>query len=525
MTKMIGSYHVYVTGSNSLPKNTQIADTRQNTPAQTAPGVTGSRAHKSMVEAVVWRSRLMSCCITKNTQPTAESVAQAFQPTGMPAVESHADRLTNLPPELQRIILSMMPMNARKNYRLLNKRAEPIAASQLQHENVNSPQHLADVLNAYGNANIQALSISGSAFADTDWNTLPVSLEYLNLSQCQNLTDQGLAAALQRVPDLQHLDVSGCIRLTDQGIATALNHVPDLRHLNLSRCEGLRTVSLPLRRLEELDVSNCRHLLAIQAPEDGFPALARFNLSSCGEIVAAELTPLLQRCRSLAELNFSFCRNLAEVILSGMTALETIEARHCENLTTLRLDSHRILKKMNLAYNDSLVTVGVGNLPALEELDLSTNVQLGQETNRQMLDGVLQNAGTNLKRLNLKGRIPSDGAMPDLRLFAALDELDISRASIVGSSLSERLPPSLKILKISDTGITDRHLSGVLRKQRNLEHLEVHRSRNVTSAGLRPLRRNFPLTLQYLGVDGCTKLSTEAKAKLRAVIPDVSSTS
>lgn len=347
------------------------------------------------------------------------------------------------------------------------------------------------------------------------------NLRYLDLSACRNLTSQGLAAALRNKLDLQHLHLSENSQINDQDLATALLNVPNLRHINLSRCAGLRTINLPLHHLEDLDVSNCDNLMAIQPAEGSFPALAHLNLSSCNRIDSTALNALLKSCPSLGKLNISFCENLAEVALSGMNALENVEASHCTGLTTLRLENHPALKRISLTNNESLVNLIAGNLPALEELDLSRNARPQGETNSHVLNGVLQNAGTNLKLLNLQGRIPSDETMPDLRLFAGLNQLDISNANISGSSLLGRLPRSLKTLKISDTGITDRHLSDVLRMQRHLEHLDVHRSNNLTSAGLRPLRRNFPFTLQHLDVRGCQKLTVEAISKLQAVIPNV----
>lgn len=203
--------------------------------------------------------------------------------------------------------------------------------------------------------------------------------------------------------------------------------------------------------------------------------------------------------------------------LSGLNALENFDARDCTDLQHLTIANNENLRKIDIGECFQLENLTMENLPALEDIDLSA---YGRGVRRVDLR-VLQNVGTKIKTINVSGRYLNDETMPDLSSFAELDTLDLSRTRILGSSLPERLPPSLKTLRMSESRITDKRLSKVLTTCRELTHLDLSRSANITGAGLKPLRRQFPVTLQSLNIRDCAEVSNEAIEKLRSVLPGV----
>lgn len=623
MTKLFGSYHLCRTGQQGLPLNTPTVDNRTNSPAQAATsGAVEQRPKNSRVAEIVWRSRLLSLCLTKNRPSTAGVAEQvpslpiaaeeAPQPIDTAAHTASNDRLTTLPPELQLRILAELPYEGRRSYALLNKKAYPLAKLTLTNVHVDNLEELNTAMGTYGNASMQSLVIRGRFLRDEHMMNLPASLEHLDVSgcwhltgeglaqalrrlpnlrtlsltgcssltndgireglrhtpqlqklslaRCQFLTEQGITDALQQVPQLQALDLSECASLTGTEITTALQDLPHLRQLNLSGCTSLTAVTLS-SNLQDLDLSACRRLTNIGLQEGGPSALTRIDLSNCDRMSSTTLNPLLQNIPNLIHLDISWCNQLTNLVLpnlprlehldasrcpgvtnanfnnqpaikyltlrgcntldalnlSGLNALENFDARDCTDLQHLTIANNENLRKIDIGECFQLENLTMENLPALEDIDLSA---YGRGVRRVDLR-VLQNVGTKIKTINVSGRYLNDETMPDLSSFAELDTLDLSRTRILGSSLPERLPPSLKTLRMSESRITDKRLSKVLTTCRELTHLDLSRSANITGAGLKPLRRQFPVTLQSLNIRDCAEVSNEAIEKLRSVLPGV----
>lgn len=188
MTKIFGSLHIYAgLGPTGLPKNTATADNRQRTPEQTAQDMPEGGAPKSRVGEILWRSRLLSLCITKNNRnrPPIEG-------NGAPArhelrndstllTNVSQNRLTSLPADIQMHILSMLPDEDWGNYRLLDTQANSIVTRLIQSAHVNSPASLARKLRSPDIDRMTLLSIAGDSFTDADLKALPATITALFL--------------------------------------------------------------------------------------------------------------------------------------------------------------------------------------------------------------------------------------------------------------------------------------------------------------------------------------------------------
>ena len=127
-------------------------------------------------------------------------------------------------------------------------------------------------------------------------------LTSLNLSNCTNITDAGLAH-LAELP-LTQLNLSGCENITDAGLAH-LTGLP-LTQLNLSECENITDAGLAhLAKLPltQLDLSYCENITDAGLAHLAKLPLTQLNLSRCRKITDAGLAHLAKL--PLTQLNLS----------------------------------------------------------------------------------------------------------------------------------------------------------------------------------------------------------------------------
>ena len=90
-------------------------------------------------------------------------------------------------------------------------------------------------------------------------------LQSLNLSNCWNITDEGITAVASGLPQLQCLDITACYKITDKGIAAVASGLSQLQSLNISNCgnitdEGIRALANGLPQLQSLDIGGCGNI-------------------------------------------------------------------------------------------------------------------------------------------------------------------------------------------------------------------------------------------------------------------------
>ncbi|KAK3746036.1 hypothetical protein QZH41_012980 [Actinostola sp. cb2023] len=72
-------------------------------------------------------------------------------------------------------------------------------------------------------------------------NTARCSLQYLSLSGCYHITDEGLRSLASHggLPRLQYLDLSGCLNVTAQGLTDLVSVCPSLDHAQFFYCDNI----------------------------------------------------------------------------------------------------------------------------------------------------------------------------------------------------------------------------------------------------------------------------------------------
>ena len=98
-------------------------------------------------------------------------------------------------------------------------------------------------------------------------NGLP-QLQSLDISNCYNITDEGIRAVATGLPHLQSLSLSNCCNITDEGIRALATGCPHLQSLDISWCytitnEGITALVTGLPQLQSLNISYCGNITVL----------------------------------------------------------------------------------------------------------------------------------------------------------------------------------------------------------------------------------------------------------------------
>jgi len=212
-------------------------------------------------------------------------------------------------------------------------------------------------------------------------------LKNIDLSQCERVTDTGLATILQECTDLhpdkilsnakgrgfcdevarsrrklQQIDLSQCEGVKDKGLASILEGCKDLNpNMILSRVKSYSfcvAVANNHPSLQDIDFSNCTKLnnAGISALVASCTALTNINLSSCERVTNTALSSIASKCTALRSINLSYCDKVSN---EGVSALAT----KCNALTSIDLSE--------TAVEDEGVSALAAKCPTLISINLS----------------------------------------------------------------------------------------------------------------------------------------------------------
>ncbi|KAG7112295.1 SCF E3 ubiquitin ligase complex F-box protein grrA like [Verticillium longisporum] len=167
---------------------------------------------------------------------------------------------------------------------------------------------------------IKRLNLAASGLADkiNDGSVIPLSvcsrIERLTLTNCRNLTDQGLVPLVENATALLALDVSGDENITDASIRTIAQYCKRLQGLNISGCRHITNESMialaeSCRYIKRLKLNECAQLqdVAIQAFAENCPNILEIDLHQCNQIQNEPITALVAKGQSLRELRLAGC--------------------------------------------------------------------------------------------------------------------------------------------------------------------------------------------------------------------------
>ena len=140
------------------------------------------------------------------------------------------------------------------------------------------------------------------------------ALAVLDLSFCDDVTDNALVQVAQYCPALEVLDISGCVNVGDIGIASIGSSCAALKVLKMQLCTaptkaGLATIGVAARNLEILDFSGCTQL-TVDMFKDMVKRLACLKalfLGGCTGIKDEAVACISKVCKQLVMLNLSSC--------------------------------------------------------------------------------------------------------------------------------------------------------------------------------------------------------------------------
>ena len=247
--------------------------------------------------------------------------------------------------------------------------------------------------------------------------TLP-SLEILNLYYCRHLTDKGLLQILQLCGStLKSLDISGT-RITGKNLSEYKGTLLCLENLNMSSCEQitnnglLQILQLCGSTLRSLNISGTNMTGENLSEYKGtLPCIENLNMRYCKQLTDNGFVQILQLYGStLKSLNISGTNMTGENLSDykgTLLCLENLNMSSCEQLTNKGLlqilqlcgSTLRSLDISGTNMTGENLSEYKGTLSCLENLNMSCCEQL---TNKGLLQ-ILQLCGSTLRSLDISG--------------------------------------------------------------------------------------------------------------------------
>ena len=143
------------------------------------------------------------------------------------------------------------------------------------------------------------------------------SLQVLDVSYCEDISDQSLTFVAQYCPGLVFLDISGCHKVGDGGLRSLGGRLSFLQVWRSKMlCQptvtgrGLSMLTQAPRSLKELDLGGVTQLddAMLQQIVSHASALVKLSLAGCVLVTDTGLRAVTSRCRQLRVLNLSSCR-------------------------------------------------------------------------------------------------------------------------------------------------------------------------------------------------------------------------
>ncbi|KAG5545175.1 hypothetical protein RHGRI_017603 [Rhododendron griersonianum] len=176
-----------------------------------------------------------------------------------------------------------------------------------------------------------ATNLGGGGDRATDIVKNP-QIKSLNLGNNPNLSDECLAKLASVCLSLEVLDVSYCEGITEKGIADFLKSGSKIRKLRINECEGIMNIGhgFELPELEVLEAAGSG------INDDGLVVignrcgkLLELNLGSCLGVTMVGLKEILTNCKRLRRLNLTGCLN---IVKAGLTEGVIERANNAEAL-------------------------------------------------------------------------------------------------------------------------------------------------------------------------------------------------
>lgn len=149
-------------------------------------------------------------------------------------------------------------------------------------------------------------------------------LRELSVSDCSNVTDFGLYELAKLGATLRYLSVAKCDRVSDAGLKVVARRCYKLRYLNVRGCEAVSDDAITVlarscTRLRALDIGKCDVSDAgLRALAESCPNLKKLSLRNCDLVTDRGVQCIAYYCRGLQQLNIQDC----QISLEGYRAVK-----------------------------------------------------------------------------------------------------------------------------------------------------------------------------------------------------------
>ena len=235
----------------------------------------------------------------------------------------------------------------------------------------------------------------------------------------------------------------------------------------LGLCPSVRVVVRRFRRIQRLDLSQCRYLVDEDLLDiaECLPALWDLNMYKCHQISDEGLLNLVSKGENrLRALNMGWCKRITDL---GLRVLAT--SRHGPSMVHLGLHWCREISDLGMKYIAS-------DMKSLEFLDVSWCHRVGTRGIRELAASSLQRLGT-------------------LLLDCCYEISDMAPMCHMGA---------LKILNVSSC----HHITSLGSLHAGMEQLVLNYCHGLTDAGIRSLQA--VRSLRSLSLSNCTQLTNES---------------
>jgi F-box/leucine-rich repeat protein 2/20 len=130
-------------------------------------------------------------------------------------------------------------------------------------------------------------------------------LKYLYLAHNSLLKDESLLMFASILTNLQLLDLSNCNDISEEGICQILRRCCKIRHLNLSQCNvvKLHILNFEVPKLEVLNLS----YETLHAISKNCHGLLQLLLKRCNNVTKKGVKHVVENCTQLREINLAHC--------------------------------------------------------------------------------------------------------------------------------------------------------------------------------------------------------------------------
>lgn len=342
------------------------------------------------------------------------------------------------------------------------------------------------------------------------------SLTSMDLDQCRRVFLDYPATSLQIFQEMEQIqDLNLRLLSIPKGLNTCLSKLHNLVRLD---CTALDASSNHLREglasgKSQMSLRSLKISSFMSSPDNFqailslFPNLEEFSAENCQEaMVDGCLQTLLETCPKLRSLNIGSCPRLSDIGFCGLA--KSGQGSFIEPTESMKLDGKIFLgtSAEGEIINDA---ARMSSARALAQVCLEQS------------DVVKLDKLNHLERLILSNSNITDISIQRAFNFFCLREINLSKCLFISDTgflmLSER-NPSLEVVDISQTAITDSGLVGCVQALRRLVKLNVSQCRSLTSSGILQLAQ-FSTRLRVLDVSLCPKIKTETIEDLQDRLP------